>query len=57
MATKSIYKDVRIKNKVLCRNFVSALEHAENKKGKDVIISRKVQILNKEKIKEIFGKG
>lgn len=54
MATKSIYKDIRIKDRALCRNFVSALEHAEGKSSKKVILSKKVTTIRGDKIKEIF---
>lgn len=54
MATKSIYKDIRIKDPVLCRNFVSALELSKKKKGKEIILSKRVTTIKGESIKEIF---
>ena len=43
MATKSILKDVRFRDKSLCRGFATALEHAKGKKSKEVRISRTCQ--------------
>ncbi len=55
MATKSILKNINIRNKSLCRNFLEALENAEGKKGKKVILSKPCIEIKGEKIKEIFG--
>ena len=56
MATKSIYKDIRIKNKALAGNFISALEHAQEKGSVKVEMSKTVQdIKDPETIKKIFG--
>lgn len=55
MATKSIYKSVSIKNRSLGNGLVSALENAKNKKAKQVLISKKVVDIKKDKIREIFG--
>lgn len=54
MATKSIYKDVRIKDRASCNKFLSALENAEGKAAKEVVLSKKVQKLSVDKIKEFF---
>ena len=56
MATSSIYASVKIKSKADCRKLVAALEHAKEKraKGKKVVISRPVEIVKGEKIKELF---
>lgn len=56
MATSSIYKEVRIKGKALGRNFVKALENAENLPAKEVIMSKRVQEIKGESIKKMFGK-
>lgn len=56
MATSSIYKEVRIKGRALGRNFVRALENAENMPVKEVLISKRVQEIKGESIKEMFGK-
>ncbi len=50
MATKSIYKDIRIKNCASCNKFLSALENAKGKAEKDVVMTKKVQKLSIEKI-------
>lgn len=55
MATKSILKDVRFRDKSLCRGFATALEHAKGKKCKEVRLSRTCQIIQKDKIKDFFG--
>ena len=54
MATKSIYKDVRIKDPSLCRRFVSALENAESDRGKEVVFSKRVTTVKGEDIKKMF---
>ena len=56
MATKSILKNVNIKNPKLGKSLVVALENASGKKSKDVTLSRTYSDIRGEKIKEIFGK-
>ena len=56
MATKSILKNVDIKDKRLGKSLVVALENAAGKKSKDVTLSRTYSDIHGEKIKEIFGK-
>ena len=55
MATKSILKEVRFKDKTLCRGFAGALEFAKGKKSKEVILSRTCQTISKDKINDFFG--
>lgn len=55
MATKSILKNININKKRLGRNFVSALENAENKSSKEVIISKSCTALKRDQIKSVFG--
>ncbi len=55
MATKSIYKDVNIRDSSLARKFVHALENAQNKHSKEVVLSKKYSTIDKSKIKDIFG--
>nr|WP_317324505.1 hypothetical protein [uncultured Flavonifractor sp.] len=55
MATKSILKEVRFRDKSLCRGFATALEHAKGKKSKEVRMSRTCQTIQKDKIKDFFG--
>lgn len=55
MATKSILKEVRFKDKALCRGLVSALENAKGKKSKTVVMSRTTSDIKKEDIKRFFG--
>lgn len=55
MATKSILKEVRFKDRNLCRGFASALENAKGKKSKDVTMSRTVTDVKKTDVKKFFG--
>lgn len=55
MATKSIIKDVNIRDKKLCRTFASAIESASGRRGKDVQLSRSFKEISGEKIRELFG--
>lgn len=50
MATKSILKNISISH-----NFVNALENAEGKKAKEVVLSSSCTEIKGEIIKEIFG--
>jgi len=54
MATKSILKNIDIRNKSLCRNLLNALEHAEGKKSKEVKLNKPYAEIKKEQIKELF---
>lgn len=54
MATKSILKDVRFRDKSLCRGFAAALEHAKGKKYKKVRLSRTCQIIPQNMVEEFF---
>lgn len=56
MATKSILKNVDIKEKKLGKSLVVALENAAGKHSKNVTMSRTYSDVRGEKIKEIFGK-
>ena len=55
MATKSILKDVRFKDRKLCRGFATALESAKGKRSKAVTLSRTCQTVPKDKVKDFFG--
>lgn len=55
MATKSIYKNVNLKNKTLTRGLILALENAMDKQEKEVQISKSVKEINKNDIMRIFG--
>lgn len=56
MATKSILKDVNIKDKRLAHTFVEALEQAENSKYKPVQLTKSCKELTGDKIKQFFDK-
>lgn len=55
MATKSILKNVTIKNKTLARSFVYALENAEHKKDKKVKLKKAYSVADTDDIKSMFG--
>ena len=56
MATKSFLKNIIVKDKKSATSFISALENAENKGRKKVIVDKKVNsVKDKETIKKIFG--
>lgn len=54
MATKSIYKNITVKNKRFGHALISALESAKKKKAKDVQLSRTFTEAKKNQIKDIF---
>lgn len=54
MATKSILKNVTIKDKRLAQTFVEALEQAENTKYKSVKLNKRCEELTGEQIKKFF---
>jgi putative protein kinase ArgK-like GTPase of G3E family len=55
MATKSIYKQVKIKDRRMLGRFVTALEKAEKASERDITLSKNVQIMDRSQIKKIFG--
>ena len=55
MATKSILKNITIKEKVTSRSLINALENADKKKTKNFTFSRGVRVADKELIKKLFG--
>lgn len=55
MATKSILKNITIKDKAYCRSFVSALENSQYKHSKQVTTDKKIRDLSREEIKKVFG--
>lgn len=57
MATSSIYKEVRVKGRGFCRNFVKALENAEKADGKSVVPSKRIIEVKGDSIKKMFYSG
>lgn len=57
MATKTITKNIDIRDKRLGKSLIVALEHASGKKAKDVTISRTCADASNETIKDIFKKS
>lgn len=57
MATKSILKDVRFKDKNLCRGLAEALESASGKASKEIKLSRTCKAIPKDKIKDFFAES
>lgn len=55
MATKSILKNITIKDKALGCAFVSALENAQKKGCKTVTFKKSCTTVKGENIKKIFG--
>lgn len=55
MATKSILKNIDIKERRMGRSIILALENAEGKKEKEVKLSRSCKEIKGSKIKDIFG--
>ena len=55
MATKSIYKNVVIKDAQLKQKFVLALENAQKKTSKKVQLSKPCRNVKKEQVKDFFG--
>lgn len=56
MATKSILKEVNIKDKKLAHTFVEALGQAENTRYESVPLTRECIQLTGDEIKDFFGK-
>lgn len=56
MATKSITKNVVMRTKPLARNFVHALENAEGKSSKEVVVDKTVHEIKGETLRKIFEK-
>lgn len=56
MATKSITKNVVIRSKPLARNFVRALENAEGKSSKNVVVDKTVHEIKGDGLRVMFGK-
>lgn len=56
MATKSILKNINIKDKRLARTFIEALSEAEDTKYIPPKLSRECREVTSDKIKEFFGK-
>jgi len=55
MATKSIFKNIVIKNKTLSKKLVLALENAKEKGSKHVVLSKSYHEVKKCQIKDILG--
>jgi len=54
MATKSIIKDVVIRDPKLSKKFIVALEQAENKHCKPVKMKKRVNIVDSNQVKLLF---
>lgn len=55
MATKSILKNIDIRDKALGKSLVVALENAKGKKSKEVVLSKACHEAQGEEIKKILG--
>ena len=56
MATKSITKNVVRRTQPLARNFVRALENAEGKSSKTVVVDKTVHEIKGDTLREMFEK-
>ena len=54
MATKSILKNVNIRDKKLGRNFVNALEEAQSKKKTEIKLEKDFRNVTQDEIKDLF---
>lgn len=55
MATKSILNKIVIKDKNSVRNLVDALEESKDNKVNNIVLTKTVNDVSKDKIKSIFG--
>ncbi len=55
MATKSVLKDVDIRDKDMARLLVEALESSENRVSKEICFNKNVNEIDKSQIINIFG--
>lgn len=55
MATKSILKNITLKDKATTRSFINALENADKKSEKKVEFTRTVRTADRELIQKLFG--
>jgi len=56
MATNSIFKNIKIKDKKAAAKFITALEKAKNRDSKEVVYSKRVSEATREEIRLMFGK-
>ena len=54
MDTKSILKNVNIRDKKLGRNFVNALEEAQSKKNTEIKLEKDFRNVTQDEIKDLF---
>ena len=57
MATKSILKNIDIKNQKLGKSLIRALEKASGKTAKNVELSRMYRVIRGDDIKKVFGEN
>lgn len=57
MATKSILKNIDIKNQKLGKSLIRALEKASGKTAKNVELSRMYRDIRGDDIKKVFGEN
>ncbi len=55
MATRSILTSVNIRGDKQTKAFITALEEAKNKKGKDVVLSRKLREIKEEQMEDFIN--
>lgn len=55
MATNSIYNNITVRDKKFCESLVNALEDSKGRTPKNVMYSKKVEELDKDQIRKLFG--
>ncbi len=55
MATKSVLKSVEIKSKEAAHSLIVALENAEGKHAKPVVVQRSFSNASREELRKMFG--
>ena len=55
MATKSILKNIRIKDAKAARRLVGAMERSQEKQPRPVVVKRSVSEATREEVRAIFG--
>ena len=55
MATSSIFNNIKVTDKRLCKSLVKALEDAKEVRCKEVVFSKSVKELNADQIISVFG--
>ena len=55
MATRSILKEIKIKDRISARRLINALENAGKVREPSITLSRRVSTATEKEIKQMFG--